>query len=50
MFLVVLLLSGLLGAVVSRGYSEPMNRWLRKRWVKDTPRLGSIPQGEAMSV
>jgi peptidoglycan/LPS O-acetylase OafA/YrhL len=50
MFLVVLLLSGLLGAVVSRSYSEPMNRWLRGRWVKDTTRLGSIPQKEAMSV
>ncbi|WP_353067679.1 acyltransferase [Tunturibacter psychrotolerans] len=50
MFLVVLLLSGLLGAVVSRSYSEPMNRWLRARWVKDTTRLGSIPRGEAMSV
>jgi peptidoglycan/LPS O-acetylase OafA/YrhL len=50
MFLVVLLLSGLLGAVVSRSYSEPMNRWLRARWVKDTTRLSSIPQGEAMSV
>jgi peptidoglycan/LPS O-acetylase OafA/YrhL len=50
MFLVVLLLSGLLGAVVSWSYSEPMNRWLRARWVKDTTRFGSIPQGEAMSV
>jgi peptidoglycan/LPS O-acetylase OafA/YrhL len=50
MFVVVLLLSGLLGAVVSRSYSEPMNRWLRARWVKDATRFGSIPQGEAMSV
>jgi peptidoglycan/LPS O-acetylase OafA/YrhL len=50
MFLVVLLLSGLLGAVVSWSYSEPMNRWLRARWVKDTTRLGSISQGAAMGV
>jgi peptidoglycan/LPS O-acetylase OafA/YrhL len=50
MFLVVLLFSGLLGAGVSRSYSEPMNRWLRARWVKDTTRVGSISQGEAMSV
>jgi peptidoglycan/LPS O-acetylase OafA/YrhL len=50
MFLVVLLLSGSLGAVVSRSYSEPMNRWLRGRWVKDTTRLGSIDRAEAVSV
>jgi len=50
MFLAVLLLSGLLGAVVSRSYSEPMNRWLRGRWVKDTTRLGSIDRAEAISV
>jgi peptidoglycan/LPS O-acetylase OafA/YrhL len=50
MFLAVLLLSGLSGAVVSRSYSEPMNRWLRGRWVKDTTKFGSIPQREAMSV
>jgi peptidoglycan/LPS O-acetylase OafA/YrhL len=50
MFLLVLLLSGLLGALVSRSYSEPMNRWLRGRWVKDTTRLGSIDRAEAISV
>jgi peptidoglycan/LPS O-acetylase OafA/YrhL len=50
MFLLVLLLSGLLGALVSRSYSEPMNRWLRGRWVKDTTRLGSIDRAEAVSV
>ena len=32
LFVGVVLLSGVFGAVVSRGYSEPMNRWLRKRW------------------
>jgi peptidoglycan/LPS O-acetylase OafA/YrhL len=50
MFLVVLLLSGLLGEVVSRSYSEPMNRWLRGRWVKDTTRPSSVDRAEVMSV
>ncbi|NYF90859.1 acyltransferase [Tunturiibacter empetritectus] len=50
MFLAVLLLSGALGAFVSRGYSEPMNRWLRARWVKDETRVGSVLQAEAMIV
>jgi len=31
LFLVVILIAGLLGEIVARGYSEPMNRWLRKR-------------------
>jgi peptidoglycan/LPS O-acetylase OafA/YrhL len=42
LFLVVVLLAGLLGAVVSRGYSEPMNRWLRRRWEEGPTRLGSV--------
>jgi len=48
MFLAVLLLSGLLGALVSRSYSEPMNRWLRARWVKDATRVGSVLDTKAM--
>jgi peptidoglycan/LPS O-acetylase OafA/YrhL len=28
----ILALSGLLGAATARGYSEPMNRWIRRRW------------------
>jgi peptidoglycan/LPS O-acetylase OafA/YrhL len=49
MFLAVLLLSGFLGAVVSRSYSEPMNRWLRRRWVKDRARLGSALEAETIN-
>jgi peptidoglycan/LPS O-acetylase OafA/YrhL len=49
-FLVVLLLSGLLGVVVSESYSGPMNRWLRGRWVKDRTGLGSVDRAEAMGV
>jgi peptidoglycan/LPS O-acetylase OafA/YrhL len=48
MFFVVLLLSGLLGALVSQRYSEPMNRWLRARWANDATRVGSVLQTEAM--
>jgi peptidoglycan/LPS O-acetylase OafA/YrhL len=50
MFLAVLLLSGLLGALVSGRYSEPINRWLRARWVKDATRVGSALQTETMIV
>ncbi len=45
-FLGVLLLGGLLGEVVARFYSEPMNRWLRKRWNDGARRMGSVV-GEA---
>ena len=49
MFLVVLMLSGVLGAVVSRSYSEPMNSWLRRRWLKDMTRLDTVDRAEVMS-
>jgi peptidoglycan/LPS O-acetylase OafA/YrhL len=32
LFLAVVLVAGLLGAAVARLYSEPVNRWLRRRW------------------
>ncbi|HEY6447468.1 MAG TPA: acyltransferase [Acidobacteriaceae bacterium] len=41
-FLGVLLLGGLLGEVVARFYSEPMNRWLRRRWKDGARNLGSV--------
>lgn len=42
LFIAVLLLAALLGELVARSYSEPVNRWLRKRW-GDSPRsLGSV--------
>ncbi|HEX3966722.1 MAG TPA: acyltransferase [Edaphobacter sp.] len=41
LFLVVILISGLLGELVARGYSEPMNRRLRQRWGDGPNRLGS---------
>jgi peptidoglycan/LPS O-acetylase OafA/YrhL len=42
LFLTVLLLAALLGELVARSYSEPMNRWLRKRWGDSPERLGSV--------
>ncbi|WP_353073529.1 acyltransferase family protein [Tunturiibacter gelidoferens] len=49
MFLAVLLLSGLLGALISRVYSEPMNRWFRTRWVKDAVRDGFALKTETIA-
>ncbi|WP_433971650.1 acyltransferase family protein [Tunturiibacter lichenicola] len=50
LFLVVVLLAGLLGAVMSRGYSEPMNRWLRRRWEEGPTRLGSVIDDDEVMV
>jgi peptidoglycan/LPS O-acetylase OafA/YrhL len=36
LFLAVIVLSGLLGELVARFYSEPVNRWLRARFGKNT--------------
>jgi peptidoglycan/LPS O-acetylase OafA/YrhL len=41
LFCVVILIAGLLGALVARLYSEPANRWLRRRWGDDADRLGA---------
>jgi peptidoglycan/LPS O-acetylase OafA/YrhL len=42
LFIAVILVAGLLGELVARGYSEPMNRWLRQRWGDGPGRLGSV--------
>lgn len=42
LFVAVILVSGLLSEVVARFYSEPMNRWLRKRWGEGPKRFGSV--------
>ncbi len=44
LFLIVILISGLLGELVARVYSEPINRWLRTRWGGGPGRLGSMTQ------
>jgi peptidoglycan/LPS O-acetylase OafA/YrhL len=48
LFIAVILFAGVLGELVARGYSEPMNRWLRQRWGDGPKSLGSaIAIGEA---
>jgi peptidoglycan/LPS O-acetylase OafA/YrhL len=42
LFITCILLAGLLGELVARFYSEPMNHWLRNRWGEDAKRLGSV--------
>ncbi|HTD95356.1 MAG TPA: acyltransferase [Edaphobacter sp.] len=42
LFLCVIVLAGILGKLVARGYSEPINRWLRRRWGDGPSRLGSV--------
>jgi peptidoglycan/LPS O-acetylase OafA/YrhL len=50
LFLAVLLLAGVLGAIVSRAYSEPANHWLRGCWGEDTKKLGSVIAPDAVMV
>ena len=42
LFAAVILLSGLMGEIVARYFSEPMNRYLRTRWGHDGKKLGSV--------
>lgn len=42
LFVAVILFAGLLGELVARSYSEPMNRFLRQRWGNEFKRLGSV--------
>jgi len=50
LFVVVILFSALLGEIVARCYSDPMNRWLRKRWGDGRRRFGSvIENGESIA-
>jgi peptidoglycan/LPS O-acetylase OafA/YrhL len=42
LFFGTILLAALLGELVARLYSEPMNRWLRNRWGDGAGRLGSV--------
>ena len=41
-FIATILLAGLLGELLARFYSEPMNRWFRNRWGEGPKRLGSV--------
>jgi peptidoglycan/LPS O-acetylase OafA/YrhL len=42
LFVGVVVVAGLLGAVVSRRYSERLNRWLREIWDDGPKELGSV--------
>jgi peptidoglycan/LPS O-acetylase OafA/YrhL len=46
LFIAAILLAGILGELVARGYSEPMNRWLRKRWGVESKSLGSVIESD----
>jgi peptidoglycan/LPS O-acetylase OafA/YrhL len=46
-FVATVLLAGLLGELVARFYSEPMNHWLRNRWGEGPKRLGSVIEAAA---
>jgi peptidoglycan/LPS O-acetylase OafA/YrhL len=41
-FIAVILIASVLGEVVARFYSEPMNRLLRSRWGDGPSKLGSV--------
>jgi peptidoglycan/LPS O-acetylase OafA/YrhL len=41
-FLATIVCAVLLGEVVARFYSEPMNRWLRGRWGDGARQMGSV--------
>jgi peptidoglycan/LPS O-acetylase OafA/YrhL len=49
LFITVILFSGVLGELVARFYSEPLNRWLRERWGDGPERLGSALEAERIS-
>jgi peptidoglycan/LPS O-acetylase OafA/YrhL len=42
LFVAVVLVAALLGDLVARFYSQPMNRFLRKRWGDARKKLGSV--------
>lgn len=42
LFIIVIVASALLGEIVARFYSEPMNRLLRRRWGDGASKLGAV--------
>jgi peptidoglycan/LPS O-acetylase OafA/YrhL len=44
LFITGILFAALLGELVARFYSEPMNRRLRKRWGDEPEKLGSVTE------
>jgi peptidoglycan/LPS O-acetylase OafA/YrhL len=50
LFITVILFAVLLGELVARFYSEPMNRWLRKRLGDGPEMLGSVIEAQRETV
>jgi peptidoglycan/LPS O-acetylase OafA/YrhL len=46
LFVSTVIVAAILGELVGRFYSEPMNRWLRERWGEGPERLGSVVDTE----
>ncbi|HKQ86989.1 MAG TPA: hypothetical protein VJS43_09480, partial [Candidatus Acidoferrales bacterium] len=42
LFVATISVSALLGEIVGRFYSEPMNRWLREKWGDGPEKIGSV--------
>lgn len=42
LFIVTVILAGILGELVARFFSEPMNRRLRERWGEGPNRIGAV--------
>jgi peptidoglycan/LPS O-acetylase OafA/YrhL len=49
LFLAVILLAGVLGELMAQAYSEPLNRWLRRRWGDGPKSLGSVIESDEAS-
>jgi peptidoglycan/LPS O-acetylase OafA/YrhL len=49
LFIGVILIAGLLGAMVARYYSEPMNRALRRHWGDAPDRIGTVIEAAGAS-
>ena len=46
LFLGTILVASVLGDLAARGYSEPMNHWLRTLWEDGPKRLGSVIESD----
>lgn len=50
LFVVTVILAGILGELVARFFSEPMNRWLRERWGEGPNRIGAVVNNSEQKV
>jgi hypothetical protein len=46
LFIVVVVIAGLLGEVVARFYSEPLNRFIRNHWGNRPSNVGSLVEAD----